>query len=197
MAICYTLGTTTKKGVDMTIMTLWLPILAGTIVTFIAGAVIWMAMPWHKSDFAQTADEADVRAALKGLAPGQYSVPYAVSQKDMESSEMIAKFREGPVAFITVLPSGAPAMGGKLLLNFAYNLIVAIVAAYFVSRTLNTGAEYLAIFRIAGTVGFVAYGMAYLQESIWFGRPWSTTVKALLDALIYGALLGGIFGWLA
>ena len=197
MAICYTLGTTTKKGVDMTIMTLWLPILAGTIVTFIAGAVIWMAMPWHKSDFAQTADEADVRAALKGLAPGQYSVPFAVSQKDMESSEMIAKFREGPVAFITVLPSGAPAMGGKLLLNFAYNLIVAIVAAYFVSRTLNTGAEYLAIFRIAGTVGFVAYGMAYLQESIWFGRPWSTTVKALLDALIYGALLGGIFGWLA
>ncbi len=180
----------------MTIMTLWLPILAGTIVTFIAGAVIWMVMPWHKTDFAQTVDEAEVRAALKGLAPGQYSVPYAVSQKDMASSEMITKYREGPVAFITVLPSGEPAMGGRMLLNFVYNLIVAIVAAYFVSRTLSAGADYLAVFRVAGTVGFVAYGMAYFQESIWFGRPWSTTAKSLVDALIYGALLGGVLGWL-
>ena len=181
----------------MTIMTLWLPVLVAAVVTFIAGAVIWMAMPWHKTDFAPTADEEGVRAALQGLAPGQYSVPYAVSQKDMASDEMLTKFRNGPVAFITVVPSGEPAMGGKLLLNFAYNLIVAIMAAYFVSRTLGTGADYLATFRIAGTVGFIAYGLAYLQESIWFGRPWSTTVKALVDALIYGALIGGVFGWLA
>ena len=109
---------------------------------------------------------------------------------------MVEKFRQGPIAFVTILQSGEPAMGGKLLLNFAYNLIVAIIAAYFVSRTLSAGAEYLEVFRIAGTVGFVAYGMAYFQESIWFGRPWSTTVKALVDALIYGALLGGVFGWL-
>ena len=181
----------------MTIMTLWLPILAGAIVTFIAGAVIWMAMPWHKTDFDRTADEEGVRAALRGLTPGQYSVPYAVSQKDMASSEMIAKFRDGPVGFITIVPSGEPAMGGKLLLNFAYNLIVAIIAAYFVSRTLSAGADYLEVFRVAGAVGFVAYGTAYFQESIWFGRPWSTTVKSLVDALIYGALLGGVFGWLA
>ncbi len=181
----------------MTIMTLWLPILAGTIVTFLAGAVIWMAMPWHKTDFAPTPDEEGVRAALKGLAPGQYSVPYAVSRKDVASAEMISKFREGPVGFITIVPSGEPAMGGKLLLNFVYNLFVAITAAYMVSRTMSVGADYLSVFRIAGTVGFVAYGMAYLQESIWFGRPWSTTVKALVDALIYGALLGGVFGWLA
>ena len=181
----------------MTIMTLWLPILAGAIATFIAGAVIWMAMPWHKTDFDRTTDEEGVRAALRGLAPGQYSVPYAVSQKDMANAEMIAKYRDGPVGFITIVPNGEPAMGGKLLLNFAYNLIVAIIAAYFVSRTLSAGADYLAVFRVAGAVGFVAYGMAYFQESIWFGRPWSTTVKSLVDALIYGALLGGVFGWLA
>ncbi|MDJ0751398.1 MAG: hypothetical protein QNJ11_18075 [Woeseiaceae bacterium] len=180
----------------MTITTLWLPILAGTFVTFVAGAVIWMAMPWHKTDFSPTADEKSVRSALKGLAPGQYSVPFAVSRNDMASREMISKFREGPVGFITIVPSGEPAMGGKLLLNFVYNLIVAVIAAYMVSRTLSSGADYLAVFRIAGTVGFVAYGMAYLQESIWFGRPWPTTVKSLVDALIYGLLLGGVFGWL-
>jgi len=181
----------------MTIMTLWLPILVAAVVTFIAGAVVWMAMPWHKTDFAPTADEEDARAALKGLAPGQYVVPFAKDREEMASPELTEKYRQGPVSFITILPSGEQRMGGKLLLNFLYNLIVAIIAAYFVSRTLSAGADYLAVFRIAGTVGFVAYGMAYFQESIWFGRPWSTTVKALVDALIYGALLGGVFGWLA
>ena len=178
-------------------MTLWLPILVATVVTFVAGAVIWMVMPWHKTDFAQTAHEEDVRAALKGSAPGQYSIPHVVSRKDLARPELLSKYREGPVAFITVLPSGEPAMGGKLLLNFFYNLIVAVVAAYLVSRTLEANADYLAVFRIAGTVGFIAYGLAYFQESIWFGRPWSTTAKNLADALIYGALLGGVFGWLA
>ncbi len=181
----------------MTIMTLWLPILVGTVVTFIAGAVIWMAMPWHKTDFAQTSSEEEVRAALKDLAPGQYVVPFAKDRADMASPEMTAKYREGPVGFLTIVPSGEQPMGGKLLLNFVYNLIVAIIAAYVVSRTLSAGADYLAIFRVAGTVGFLAYGMAYFQESIWFGRPWSTTVKALVDALIYGVLLGGVFGSLA
>lgn len=181
----------------MTIMTLWLPILTGTVVTFIAGAVIWMALPWHKTDFAPTSDEEQVRTALKDLAPGQYALPFAKDREQMASPEMTAKYREGPVGFLTIMPSGEQPMGGKLLLNFVYNLIVAIFAAYVVSRTLDAGADYLAVFRVAGTIGFVAYGMAYFQESIWFGRPWSTTVKSLVDALIYGALLGGIFGWLA
>ncbi len=181
----------------MTITTLWLPILVGTIVTFVAGAVIWMAMPWHKTDFNKTADEEGVRAALRDLAPGQYVVPFAKGREEMASPEMTAKYMEGPVGFLTILPSGEQPMGGKLLLNFVYNLIVAVIAAYFVSRTLSVGADYLSVFRIAGTVGFVAYGMAYFQESIWFGRPWSTTFKNLIDALIYAALIGGVFGWLA
>ena len=59
----------------MTIMTLWLPILVAAVVVFIAGAVIWMAMPWHKTDWSKTADEEAVRAALKSTSPGMYTVP--------------------------------------------------------------------------------------------------------------------------
>jgi len=80
---------------------------------------------------------------------------------------------------------------------FAYNLLVAVTCAYMVSRTLAAGADYLAIFRVSGTVAFIAYGMAYVQESVWFGRPWASTAKTFLDALIYAVLTGGIFGWLA
>lgn len=181
----------------MTIMTLWMPILVSAIVAFIAGAVIWMAMPWHKKDWAKTADEEAMRAALKGAAPGQYSVPNCVDQAQYNDPEMQQKFIEGPQAFITIVPNGLPSMGPKLGMMFAYNLLVAILCAYFVSRTAAPGADYLAIFRIAGAVAFVAYGVAYVQESVWFGRPWSATMKTFLDALIYGTLTGGVFGWLA
>lgn len=181
----------------MTIMTLWQPILASAVLAFAAGAIIWMVMPWHKSDWSKTPDEEAVRAALKGAKPGMYTVPHCADPAQYKDPDMQQKFIEGPQAFITVVPSGLPTMGSKLAMMFGYNLLVAIICAYFVSRTVGAGADYLSVFRIAGAVAFVAYGMAYIQESVWFGRSWSVTLKALLDALIYGVLTGGVFGWLA
>jgi len=181
----------------MTIVTLWLPILASAVVAFIAGSVIWMAMPWHKTEWKKTPNEEAVRAALKGTDPGMYTVPNCADQAAFKDPDMQQKFIEGPQAFITVVPSGLPKMGAKLAMMFGYNLVVAIICAYFVSRTLAPDAEYLAIFRISGAVAFVAYGMAYVQESVWFGRQWSSTAMTFLDALIYALLIGGVFGWLA
>ncbi len=180
----------------MTIMTLWLPILVAAVVAFAAGAVIWMVMPWHKTDWSKTADEEAVRAALRSTSPGMYTVPNITNRADFADPEIKQKLADGPQAFITIVPAGPSQMGGKLLLMFVYNLAVAIVCAYFVSRTLTPAADYLAIFRVSGAVAFVAYGMAYVQESIWFGRNWSMTVKSFLDALIYAMLTGGVFGWL-
>lgn len=181
----------------MTIMTLWVPILVSAVVVFVAGAAVWMAMPWHKKEWSKTPDEEAVRTALKGCPPGMYTVPHCTNQPDLKNPDMQKKFVEGPQAFITVVPSGLPEMGGKLAMNFAYNLVVAIVCAYVVSRTLEPGADYLSVFRISGTVAFIAYGMAYVQESVWFGRKWSSTAMSFLDALIYSLLTGGVFGWLA
>ena len=180
----------------MTILSLWLPVIASAAVVFIASAIIWTAMPWHRSDWQQTNDEDAVRAALRSTRPGMYTVPNCKPQQ-FKDPVMQQKFIEGPQAYITVVPSGVPKMGGKLLMNFVYNLIVAVLCAYIVSRTMAPGSEYLAVFRISGTVAFIAYGVAYIQESIWFGRDWRLTVKTFVDALIYAVLTGGMFGWLA
>lgn len=181
----------------MTIMTLWLPIIVSAAIAFVAGAVIWMVMPWHKNEWKRTPDEESVRVALKGCPPGMYTVPNVVDQADFKKPEVQQKLIEGPQAYVTVVSSGLPKMGGKLVMMFVYNLLVAIVSAYMVSRTLPADADYLMIFRVSGTVAFIAYGMAYVQESVWFGRQWSSTVKTFLDALIYAVLTGGVFGWLA
>ena len=181
----------------MTIMSLWLPILVSAVFVFIAGADIWMIMPWHKTDWSKTADEEAVRGALKSTGPGMYTVPNCPDPSAFKDPEMQQKLIDGPQAFITVVPSGIPTMGGKLALMFVFNLVVSIVCAYLLSRTVTADADYLTVFRVTGNVAFIAYGFAYVQESIWFGRSWSMTVKTFVDALIYAVLTGGVFGWLA
>jgi hypothetical protein len=182
----------------VTIGALWIPILLSTIAVWMASALVWMVMPHHKSDYAKLPDEEAVRRALsaQGLVPGQYSIPHAASAKDLQDPETARKFADGPVGFLTVLPSGAPAMGGNVMLSMVFYLLISTVVAYMASRTLDPGADYLAVFRVTGTVAWLAYGTATVPDAIWFGRPWSGVVKGLLDALAYGLLTAGFFGWL-
>ncbi len=181
----------------MGIVSLWLPILVSAIITFIASAAVWTVLPWHKSDYKKTNDEEGVRSALKGADPGLYTVPHCADAAALQDEEVRQKFVDGPQAFITVVPNGVPQMGPKLAMSFLYNVFVGVLCAYIVSRTLDAEASYLAVFRISGTVAWIAYGIAFIQDSVWFGKPWSVTAKNLLDALIYGLLTGGVFGWLA
>ena len=103
----------------------------------------------------------------------------------------------GDVAIMHVWPSGPPAMGKLLAGWFVYSLLVSLVVAYVVSRTLPADAHYLAVFRLAGTAAFLAYAGAAPIESIWFARNWSSTFKKMIDGLIYALLTAGTFGWLA
>lgn len=180
----------------MGILSLWMPIVVSAVAVWIASALIWTVLPWHKSDYSGVSDEEAARAAMKGLAPGQYMLPHCTDMKELQNPEMQRKFEEGPLAYVTIAPTGMPRMGGKMLQSFLYNLLVGGICAYLLTRTGATGGDYLHQFRIAGTVAFVSYGIAFIQDSIWFARPWSTTLKNLFDALIYALLTGGIFGWL-
>ncbi|HNP37723.1 MAG TPA: hypothetical protein PKK10_17920 [Woeseiaceae bacterium] len=181
----------------MGIAELWMPILVSSIIVFVMSALVWMVLPWHKSDFKKAANEDALRAALKGAGVGYYMLPYCTSTAELKDEALAQKYVEGPQAFITVVPNGMPKMGAKLLLSFFYYVGVGILCAYMLSRTIVADAPYLEIFRVVGTTAFIAHGVAFVQDSIWFGRPWSLTTKNLLDALIYGALTGGTFGWLA
>ena len=182
----------------VTIGALWLPILLSAIAVWVASALVWMVMSHHKSDFRKLPDEDAALQALtpQRLAPGQYSIPYAASPKDFQDPETARKFEEGPVGFFAVLPPGVPTMGSKIMLSFVFYLLIGTVVAYLASRTLDPGEDYLAVFRVTGTVAWLAYGTATVPDAIWFGRPWSGIVKGLLDALAYGLLTAGFFGWL-
>ncbi|MFC2084226.1 hypothetical protein ACFLS9_04140 [Bacteroidota bacterium] len=182
----------------VTIVSLWLPILLSAVVVWIASFVVWTILPHHKSDFKSFPDEESTRNSLKpqNLSPGQYNIPHVPSRESLKDEEFRKKFEDGPVGFFTVLPSKLPDMGKPMVQSFLYFLIVGFIVAYIASRTISGTADYLAVFRVVGTVTWLAYGTGVVLDSIWFGRPWGFTIKHLLDSLFYGLLTAGIFGWL-
>ncbi|MEX2527663.1 MAG: hypothetical protein WEA09_08495 [Gemmatimonadota bacterium] len=177
---------------------LWLPILVASVLVFLASTVIHMFLGYHAGDLAEVPSEDAVRAALRGanIPPGDYAIPRAGSMKEMADPAFIAKQNDGPVAVLTVLPNGPARMGPMLMKWFAFIVAISLITAYLTGRTLAAGADYLAVFRVAGTVAFVAYAVDSWPQSIWFGKKWSTTLKNTFDGLVYALLTAGAFGWL-
>ncbi|HVR44303.1 MAG TPA: hypothetical protein VMS56_12765 [Thermoanaerobaculia bacterium] len=177
---------------------LWLPIVLSAVLVFIASTIIHMVVKWHDSDYSAVPDEAKMRAALAAvpIPPDDYIIPRAATMEQMRSPEFMEKMKNGPVMIFTVLPNGPVTMGRSLSLWFVFILVVGILAAYVTGRALPPGAEYLEVFRFAGTTAFIAYAAALWPMSIWYRRKWSTTIKSTIDGLIYGLLTAGVFGWL-
>jgi len=176
---------------------LWLPIVLAAVIVFIASSIMHVVLTYHQSDCKQIPDEENVRAAMRtaGLKPGYYHFPFC-THKEMKLPATVEKFKQGPVGFLTVFPSGPPAMGKYLVSWFIYCLIIGFFVAYLTGHTVAPGAHYLAVFRVAGTAAFLAYGLGQLSNSIWKGQPWGMTIKEVIDGLIYGLLTAGTFGWL-
>jgi len=177
---------------------LWLPILLSAVAVFIASSIVHMVLPLHRGDYKRLPDEEKLLEALRsaGVAPGAYMFPCPEDFKDMGSSEMAEKYTKGPVGMMTVLPNGPPMMAKHLVMWFVYCLVIGFFLAYIAGRTLSAGVDYLAVFRVVGATGFLAYAGAYAADPIWRGASWPTTSKFLFDGLLYGLITAGVFGWL-
>ena len=181
------------------VMSLWLPILLSAVVVFVVSSILHMVLPYHRSDFKGVPKEADVMDALRPFAipPGDYHMPHTANPTDMKDPAFIENLNKGPVVLMTVMPNGVPAMGPQLMMWFLYSVLISGVAAYVGSRALvNVSADYLAVFRFVGTTAFAGYSLALLQNSIWYKRNWSATLKSMFDGLVYASLTAGVFGWL-
>ena len=178
--------------------TLWLPILLSAVIVFVVSSIIHMAPLWHRGDYPALPDQDRVMDALRPFAipPGDYMLPRSANVQEMKSPEFMEKMKRGPVMILTVIPAGPWSMGGQLVLWFVYALVVSYFAAYVAGRALAPGADYLQVFRFAGTAAFLSYSVAIWQMSIWYKRGWGLTLKATVDGLIYAALTAVVFGWL-
>jgi hypothetical protein len=180
---------------NVALLSLWMPILLSALAVFIASSLVWMVLQYHNSDWKKLPDEEAMRAALKGLAPGCYTVPWCGSNKDRADPAWQARMAEGPVAMLTVIQPGN-GMGKQLGSWFVYCVVISTLVAYLAGATLMPGADTMKVFQVTATVAVLAYAGSAACQSIWFGQPWSRTGKDILDGIIYGHLTAAIFCWL-
>lgn len=177
---------------------LWLPLVVSVVVVFVASSIVHMMLPWHRNDYPAVPNEGAVMDAMRPFAipPGDYMLPRSTGMADMRSKEFEEKMRRGPVMILTVLPNGMMGMGTTFVQWTIFIAVVTLFAAYVASRALGIGATYPDVFRFVGTVAFIGYSLAAWPISIWYRRGFGLAVKTTFDALVYGLLTAGVFGWL-
>jgi hypothetical protein len=182
----------------VTLGALWLPIMLSAVLVFLTSFVVHMVLRYHASDYTKLPNEDAVRAAIRSGSPkpAQYIIPYCPNPKDMQSPEMQQKFTEGPIAVLNLKAAGPPSMGPQLGQWFVFNLVISFFIAYLAAHTIAPGTPYLEVFRVVGTVGFLAYAAGTVPAAIWMGKPWSVALKEVFDGLLYGLVTAGTFGWL-
>lgn len=110
---------------------------------------------------------------------------------------MKKRWVEGPSGMLTIVNGASMLnMGPMMMKSLVFNIVVAFFAAYVAHHALASGAEYLKVFQVVGSVGFMAYAFGSVPDSIWFGKPWKSWFLHAADSLVYGLLMAGTFGWL-
>jgi len=170
-------------------------VIVSAIAVWIASAIAWMVLPHHKGDYRPLPSEDAMGEAMRKmrLAPGLYVIPHCGDRKQMNSPEMVKRYTDGPVAAITVLPNGPPAMGKSLVLYLGYCLLVSFSTAYVARHTMSYGTDGMLVLRMTSTVAFLAYGMSRVADAIWAGAPIGNTIRHVADSVAYGFLTGLTF----
>ena len=180
----------------MNLAPLWLPILLAAVGVFIVSSLIWTVVQWHNSDWKKLPDEELARQALKGVPPGQYTVPHAAGGHARKDPEWLAKAKEGPAAMMVIWDGDPTKMGKQLVQWFVYCLVISTLIAAVASVMLSPGAGFAMVFHSVAIIGAMTYSGGHAMSSIWFGHSWSRTIKDIVDGIVYALVTAAIFAWL-
>jgi hypothetical protein len=179
------------------LLSFWLPILVSTVLVFFASSIIHMVLPYHRSNYRPLPDEDRILSALRSvtLTRGQYNFPFC-THKDMKSPAIQEKFKQGPVGFLTIYPTGPVNLGKFLIQWLIFCGLISVFVAYLAGHTVGPEAPFRHVLRIAGTTAFMGYGLGTLSNAIWKGQTWNMTLKEAFDGVIYAVLTAGTFAYL-
>jgi hypothetical protein len=176
---------------------LWLPILISAVLVFVAANVLWMALPfWHRADYRRTGNDPAFVDAAKSLQSGMYVFPF-VDWKEM-TPEKRAEMATQPAGYMIVRNPNRFNFAVTLIGYFVYTLLISAIVAYLAGVVMGPGQPYARVFRVVATAAMLAwaFGAGHISDSLWYGKPWSSTIKTIVDGVIDGLLMGGVFGWL-
>jgi hypothetical protein len=175
---------------------LWLPILLSSVFVFFASSILHMVLRfWHTPDCQGFSNEEEVAAAMrKGNAgAGLYMIPYCKPEamKDPATQE---KFKTGPVGMMFLRKPGMMNMGAFLGQWFAFCLFASFFVALLAVHALPPGAPH--VFHFFALASVMAYSFGVIPDAIWWGHPWPSAIKHIIDGIIYAVITGLTFAWL-
>ncbi len=177
---------------------LWLPILLSAVFVFFASSILHMVLKfWHAPDCHGFSNEDEVGAAIRkgNAAAGLYMIPYCTPET-MKNPATPEKFKQGPVGTIFLRQPGPMNMGAYLGQWFVFCLVVSFFCALLVAHALAPGASCARVFHIVAIPALMGYAFGALPNAIWWGHPWGSTIKHVIDGLIYAVITGATFAWL-
>jgi hypothetical protein len=177
---------------------LWLPILLSGMFVFVASSILHMVLRfWHAPDCKGFSNEDEVGAAIRNgnASAGLYMMPYCTPEamKDPATAE---KFKTGPVAVIYLRKPGPMNMGAFLGQWFAFCLVVSFFCALLAVHALPAGAPHEHVFHLIGLAALLGYAFGVIPDAIWWGHPWRSAIKHIIDGVIYAVITGLTFAWL-
>jgi hypothetical protein len=182
----------------VSLVQLWLPILLSTVFVFFASSILNMVLKfWHTPDYHGFSNEDEVGAAIRkgNPGPGMYMLPYCTPEAMKEPGTQ-EKFKTGPVGMVALRQPGAMNMGASLGQWFAFCLLVSLFCALLVMHVLTPDMRFARVFHVVGIAALMGYAFGPLPNAIWWGHPWSVTIKHVIDGLIYAVITGATFAWL-
>ena len=182
----------------MSVADLLIPVLVAAGLTWLASAVLWMALPHHHGEFRVLPDEEALRALLRqqSLRRGQYIFPHLPRWEEASTEAGRRKFEGGPVGFITIMANRVPSISRHMLLTLAHYLLVCTGIAWAAALLIPAGVDYALVFRPIAVMALLAHGAAIIPEAIWYGKPWGNVLRGLFDAAVYALLTAGAFAGL-
>ena len=106
---------------QISLVSLWLPILASAAVVFVAAAIAWTVLPHHRSDWVPVPKEDSLIEAIRGLEleRGQYVFPHQMGHEGAKAEEAKQKLREGPRGSLIIWDM--PDMRRSLVFYFTFS----------------------------------------------------------------------------
>ena len=106
---------------DVSLVSLWLPILLSSVAVFVASFLAWVVSPHHKPDWKGIPNEDGFLEALRAnnTPPGQYMFPYCADYSELKDPEKKKRYAAGPHGTLTVWP-GMPNQTPKMVASFIF-----------------------------------------------------------------------------
>src|SRR5215475_13384043 len=116
--------------------------------------------------------------------------------ESMKQPEMQEKFKTGPIGVIFLRRPGVMNMGAFLGQWFGFCLLVSFLCALLAVHVFGVGPDPHRVFHVVGLAAIMAYALGVVPDAIWWGHPWRSAFKHIIDGVIYGLVTAATFTWL-